>query len=328
MVKHFLITGGTGSFGKAMVAKLLKSDGVIITVFSRDEDKQEQMRRMYPDESIHYIVGDVSDFTAINRAMYGVDYVFHAAALKQVPSCEENPMEAIATNLYGSNNVFHAAVLNGVKSVVALSTDKACYPINTMGQTKALMEKLAINWATQQQRRKGNTAFRITRYGNVAGSRGSVIPLFLDQMKQGKLLTITDPTMTRFFMSMEDALNLVFHAWETEYIINGSILVYKAPAVTIYALAQAICLLFNREYDAVNVGVRPGEKQHETLLTQEEMERVVEATDYYMVAPWRSQIDPSHQRRAFTSDRAKMLTVPQIVGRLRDLDFVQAALNA
>jgi len=228
-IKHFLITGGTGSFGKAMVKRLLdhSQQDTIITVFSRDEDKQEQMRRIYPDESIHYIVGDIRDYDAIRRAMYGVQYVFHAAALKQVPSCEDNPMEAISTNLYGSNNVLKAAGENGIKAIVCLSTDKACYPINTMGMTKALMEKLTIDYAKQSAYHKNSTTkYLLTRYGNVAGSRGSVIPLFIDKIKRGLPLPITDMRMTRFLMSMDDALDLVEKAWSSQYTYGGQTYIY------------------------------------------------------------------------------------------------------
>lgn len=320
---NYLITGGTGSFGHAMVERLLKKPNVSsITVFSRDEDKQEMMRRQH---DLRYVVGDIRDYEALFRVMSDIDVVFHAAALKQVPSCENNPLEAITTNLLGGDNVFLAAERSGVRTVVALSTDKACYPINTMGMTKALMEKLMVSHAKRSQERKSRTVFCATRYGNVAGSRGSVIPFFIESIKRGQPLRITDPTMTRFLLSMDDALNLVLYAFEEA--VNGGIYILKAPATTVETLGRAVCGLFNAEYAPEIVGIRPGEKMDETLVTMEEMDVVIDTPDYYVIPPniksWVHRVDA----QAFTSDTAVRLTVEETTEKLLKMAFVQEALE-
>lgn len=332
-INQVLITGGTGSFGKAMVKRLINTGELtpkMITVFSRDEDKQELMRREYENEAVSFMVGDVRDYNAVSRAMYGIDYVFHAAALKQVPSCEYNPMEAIHTNLVGSNNVFKAALENGVKSVVGLSTDKACYPINTMGMTKALMEKLAVDYARFAHRQQFPTRFNLTRYGNVAGSRGSAIPLFMSRLKQGLPLELTDPKMTRFLLTMDDAIDLVLYAMQQEDVAYGNTFVLNAPATTVQDLAEALCMVFDKDFDIDIVGTRPGEKKHETLITQEEMTRATLSEDgrFFKV---RREFGTGYtvwnmDRPAFTSEHAQRLTVPEITERLRAMDFVQKEL--
>lgn len=341
---RYLITGGTGSFGKAMVKHLLNVSPTFteIVIFSRDEDKQELMRREYEKETKHrlsFIIGDIRDFLAINRAMYGVNYVFHAAALKQVPSCEYNPMEAISTNLYGSNNVFKAAEENGVTSVVALSTDKACYPINTMGMTKALMEKLAIDYSLKQSEKgtaSNKTAFIVTRYGNVAGSRGSVIPLFINKIMRGDPLTVTDIGMTRFLLSMRDAIELVLSAWSTSFINNGLTMVLNAPASTIITLAKSLCAIFrpgDKEYldKMVITGSRPGEKLSETLITKEEACRTYIDDSRYVILPYYKTMSLEQSKvnlhEAFTSEIAQQLEVDEMVLRLLDMPFIQEAIS-
>jgi UDP-N-acetylglucosamine 4,6-dehydratase len=320
---NYLITGGTGSFGHAMVERLLKKPNVSrITVFSRDEDKQEMMRRKY---ALHYVVGDIRDLEALSRAMSDIDVVFHAAALKQVPACENNPLEAITTNLLGGDNVFLAAERSGVRTVVALSTDKACYPINTMGMTKALMEKLMVAHAQRSQERKSRTVFCATRYGNVAGSRGSVIPFFVECIRQGQSIRITDPTMTRFLLSMDDALDLVLYAFEEA--VNGGIYILKAPATTIETLGHAVCELFHAPYEPQLTGVRPGEKMHETLVTQEEMDLVIDNENFYVIPPNVRYWQHMPNTRAFTSDSAVHLTVEQTVEKLKQMKFIQEALG-
>jgi len=324
---HYFITGGTGSFGHAMVLRLLSEPDIErITVFSRDEDKQEQMHRSLGNDRLHFVVGDIRDYDAVCRAMDGVDAVFHAAALKQVPSCEANPMEAIRTNLLGSDNVFRAAEHCHVQVVVALSTDKACYPINTMGMCKALMEKLMLNYARRRVRNYDGTIFCATRYGNVAGSRGSVIPLFIDNLKRGKPLQITDPTMTRFLLSMDDALNLVVHA--LTHAEPGCIYVLKAPATTVAALGEAVCNLFGAPYNPEIIGVRPGEKRDETLVTKEEMQRVIDDGDFYRIPPDIAGGLYNDAAEAFTSDTAFRLSVEQIMDKLSAMQFIQEAQRA
>ena len=280
--KVLLITGGTGSFGSTLLRKFANSDFREIRVFSRDEKKQDELRIELANEKINFIIGDVRDFHSINTAMEGVDYVFNAAALKQVPSCEFYPMQAIQTNILGSENVLEAAVQNRVKRVVVLSTDKAVYPINTMGMTKALMEKLCINKARMPQVKANNGVFCCTRYGNVMCSRGSIIPLFIKQIKQGLPLTVTEPNMTRFIMSLDEAVDLVLFAFE--YGENGDILVQKAPACTIQTQAEAVCDLFGGNKDEIKViGIRHGEKMYETLLTNEECAKAIDMGNFYRV---------------------------------------------
>jgi UDP-glucose 4-epimerase len=279
--KTLMITGGTGSFGNAVLEKFLDSNLREIRVFSRDEKKQEDMRLKYKNDKLNFVIGDVRNFKSINSAMRGVDFVFNAAALKQVPSCEFYPLEAIQTNILGAENVLEAAAHNNVKKVVVLSTDKAVYPINTMGMTKALMEKLAISKARDLRVKKINSTYTATRYGNVMCSRGSIIPLFIQQIKNGKTLTITDPTMTRFMMSLKDSVNLVLYAFQ--HAKPGDIFVQKSPAATIEVLAQALKELFNADNEVQIIGARHGEKLYETLCSKEEMAKSEDLGDYYRI---------------------------------------------
>jgi len=279
--KTLLITGGTGSFGNAILKKFINSDLKEIRIFSRDEKKQEDMRILYNNEKIKFYVGDVREYRSIEDAMDGVDYVFHAAALKQVPSCEFFPIEAVRTNVLGTSNVLEAAVNKGVKKVIVLSTDKAAYPINAMGMSKALMEKVAV--AKGRNLKDGETVICRTRYGNVMASRGSVIPLFVEQIKRGGPITITNPDMTRFMMSLDDAVELVLYAFK--HGEQGDLFVQKSPAVTIADLAQAIKELKKSDVEIKNIGIRHGEKIYETLVTREEMENAVDLGQYYKVVP-------------------------------------------
>ena len=276
-----MITGGTGSFGNAVLDKFLHSDLKEIRIFSRDEKKQEDMRIEYKNDKLNFIIGDIRNFDSINSAMEGVDFLFHAAALKQVPSCEFYPMQAIQTNILGAENVLEAASRNGVKRVVVLSTDKAVYPINTMGMSKAMMEKLTISKARDTKVTKNEAVFCATRYGNVMCSRGSIIPLFIKQIKEGKELTITDPNMTRFMMSLEDSVTLVMFAFENAQ--PGDIFVQKSPATTILTLATALKELFNGNNDIKIIGPRHGEKLFETLCGKEEMSKASDMGDFYKV---------------------------------------------
>jgi len=279
--KTLMITGGTGSFGNAVLKKFLDSNLDEIRIFSRDEKKQEDMRIQYQNDKLNFFIGDVRDFKSINSAMRGVDYVFNAAALKQVPSCEFYPLEAINTNVVGSENVLEAAANNNVKKVVVLSTDKAVYPINTMGMTKALMEKLAISKARDMRVFNSKAVYCGTRYGNVMCSRGSIIPLFIQQIKDGNPLTITDPSMTRFMMSLKDSVNLVLHAFKNAQ--PGDIFVQKSPAATIEILAKALKELFDADNEIQIIGARHGEKLYETLCSKEEMAKSEDLGDYYRI---------------------------------------------
>lgn len=275
-----LITGGTGSFGNATLEKFLYTDYFKeIRIFSRDEKKQDDMRQHYQNDKIKYYIGDVRDKRSLDNAMRGVDYVFHAAALKQVPSCEFFPIESVRTNVMGCENVLDSALENGVKNVVVLSTDKAVYPINAMGMSKALSEKVMV--AKSRNLNGSGVTFCGTRYGNVMASRGSVIPLFVDQIKAGKPLTITDPNMTRFMMTLESAVELVLFAFENG--MNGDIFVQKAPATTIKQLAEALLKLYNAKNTIKVIGTRHGEKLFETLVTREEMVKAVDMGEYYRI---------------------------------------------
>lgn len=277
--KKILITGGTGSFGKAVVERFLNTDISEIRILSRDEKKQEDMRKYYNNHKLKFFIGDVRDYGSIEGAFIGVDYVFHAAALKQVPSCEFYPIEAVKTNILGSDNVISACVKNNVKKAIFLSTDKAAYPINAMGMTKAVMEKNVI--ARSRQLREDDTILCLTRYGNVMASRGSVIPLFLDQIAQKKSITITNPEMTRFMMTLEDAVDLVLYAFV--HGEQGDLFVQKAPAATIDTLARAILELKNCDLSPVYIGTRHGEKLYEVLVTQEEMIKAIDLGDFYKI---------------------------------------------
>ncbi len=280
--KTLLITGGTGSFGNAVLRRFLDTDIAEIRIFSRDEKKQDDMRKKYNNSKLKFYIGDVRDFSSIKNASRGVDYIYHAAALKQVPSCEFHPMEAVKTNVLGTENVLEAAITNEVSRVVCLSTDKAVYPINAMGISKAMMEKVIVAKSRNVDSKK--TVICGTRYGNVMASRGSVIPLFVDLIRDGKPLTITDPNMTRFMMTLEDAVDLVLYAFR--HGSNGDIFVQKAPAATIETLAIALKDLLNVPEHPINViGTRHGEKLYEALLSREEMIAAIDMGDYYRVPP-------------------------------------------
>ena len=332
--KVLMITGGTGSFGSAVVKRFLNRGAREIRIFSRDEKKQEDMRIALKDDKAKFYIGDVRNYDSVHHAMHRIDYVFHAAALKQVPSCEFYPMEAVRTNVLGAENVLNAAVANGVKRVVVLSTDKAVYPINAMGISKAMMEKLMV--ANARVRIEGETLLCATRYGNVMASRGSVIPLFVDLIKAGKPLTVTDPQMTRFLMSLEDAVDLVLHAFE--HAKQGDIFVQKAPASTVGDLAQAMKELFSVDNPVQIIGTRHGEKLYESLLSREEMARAEDMNRYYRI--------PSDDRdlnyakyfvegeatvstsKDYTSHNTERLNVEQVKKLLLTLDFIQDALRA
>lgn len=278
--KTLLITGGTGSFGNAVMQRFLKTDHFKeIRVFSRDEKKQDDMRKLLNDPKVKFYIGDVRDYRSVEQAVMGVDYIFHAAALKQVPSCEFFPLEAVKTNILGTDNVLTAAERHGVKRVVVLSTDKAAYPINAMGMSKALMEKLAI--AKSRNLDDNKTIFCATRYGNVMASRGSVIPLFVDQIKAGKPLTITDPNMTRFMMTLEDAVDLVLFAFE--HGKQGDLFVQKAPGATVETLAKALRELYQSDVSINIIGTRHGEKLYETLVNKEDMVKAEDLGEYYRI---------------------------------------------
>jgi UDP-glucose 4-epimerase len=277
--KILLITGGTGSFGNAVASRFLNSDIKEIRILSRDEKKQEDMRKYYNNDKLKFYIGDVRDYSSIEGAFIGVDYVFHAAALKQVPSCEFYPIEAVKTNVLGSDNVISACVKNGIEKAIFLSTDKAAYPINAMGMSKAMMEKNVI--ARSRQLRSNDTVLCLTRYGNVMASRGSVIPLFLNQIESGKPITITNPEMTRFMMTLEDAVDLVLYAYE--HGEQGDMFVQKAPSATIEVLAKAILELKNCYTEPVYIGTRHGEKLYEVLVTQEEMTKAIDLEGFFKI---------------------------------------------
>ena len=278
--KVLLITGGTGSFGNAVLNRFLHTDVAEIRIFSRDEKKQDDMRHQYANPKIKFYIGDVRDKRSIDNAMHGVDFIFHAAALKQVPSCEFFPIEAVNTNVLGTQNVLDSAVQQGVKRVIVLSTDKAAYPINAMGISKAMMEKVAFAKA-RAIGENPSTTICCTRYGNVMASRGSVIPLWIDQMKAGKEITITDPAMSRFMMTLDDAVDLVVYAFE--HGRSGDLFVQKAPAATLSVLAQALKELIGTDTPVRSIGTRHGEKLYETLVTREEMSKSIDMGDYYRI---------------------------------------------
>jgi UDP-N-acetylglucosamine 4,6-dehydratase len=332
--KVLMITGGTGSFGNAVLKKFLNSDLKEIRIFSRDEKKQEDMRIEYKNDKLNFIVGDIRDFKSINNAMEGVDYLFHAGALKQVPSCEFYPLQAIQTNILGAENVIEAAAINGVKRVVVLSTDKAVYPINTMGLTKALMEKLAISKARDLKVIKNGGVICTTRYGNVMCSRGSIIPLFIKQIKEGKPLTITNPKMTRFMMSLEDSVDLVMFAFENAE--PGDIFVQKSPAATIETLAIALKELFNANNEIKIIGERHGEKLFETLCAKEEMAKATDMGKFYKVpADYRDlnytkyvqEDGPKLVEDEYNSHNTKLLNVKELKELLLSLEDVRNALE-
>ncbi len=332
--KTLLITGGTGSFGNAVLNHFLSADLNEIRIFSRDEKKQEDMRIALKDDRLNFIIGDVRNFDSINAAMRGVDYVFQAAALKQVPSCEFYPFEAVRTNVLGSENVLEAAVQNNVKRVVVLSTDKAVYPINTMGLTKALMEKLAISKARDPRMKNNNGMICATRYGNVMCSRGSIIPLFIKQIKEGSPLTVTEPGMTRFMMSLEESVNLVLFAFEQGN--PGDIFVQKAPAATIMTLATALKELFNATNEIQIIGPRHGEKMYETLCSKEEMSKAEDLGHFYRIPADLRDLNYTKYRQAdaprlvdveYNSDNTKQLSVEEMKTLLLTLDYVKGELE-
>ena len=330
--KIIMITGGTGSFGSTAVQKFINSDAKEIRIFSRDEKKQEDMRLALKDKRAKFYIGDVRDYQSLDEAMTGVNFIFHAAALKQVPSCEFYPMEAFRTNTLGAENVMNAAIKNHVERVVLLSTDKAVYPINAMGVSKAMMEKLMI----AKSIKKNDTLICATRYGNVMGSRGSVIPLFINLIKSGKPITITDPNMTRFLMSLEESVNLVLHA--IQYAKPGDIFIHKAPASTIGDLTQALKELFSAKNLIKIVGTRYGEKLYESLLSREEKAIAEEIENYYRVPNHNSGLNyekffTEGQKKIssiddYTSHNVKRLNIKEIKKLLLTLDFVQKELNA
>lgn len=339
--KTLMITGGTGSFGNAVLNRFLKTDIGEIRVLSRDEKKQDDMRHEFqakmPEvaEKIKFYIGDVRDLASVKNAMHGVDYIFHAAALKQVPSCEFFPIEAVKTNVLGTDNVLTAAIDEGVKTVICLSTDKAAYPVNAMGTSKAMMEKVIV--AKSRTVSPDKTKICCTRYGNVMCSRGSVIPLWIDQIRNGQPITLTDPTMTRFIMSLDEAVDLVLFAFE--YGVSGDILVQKAPACTIQTQAEAVCELFGGNKDAIKViGIRHGEKMYETLLTNEECANAIDMGDFYRVPSDKRGLnydkyfkDGDTERNTlteFNSHNTELLTVEQVKQKLLTLQYIRDELDA
>ncbi len=332
--KTLLITGGTGSFGNAVLRRFLQTDIAQIRIFSRDEKKQDDMRHHYRSDKLRFYIGDVRNTDGLRDALDGVDYVFNAAALKQVPSCEFYPMEAVRTNVIGTDNVLTAAMACGVKNVVVLSTDKAAYPINAMGMSKALMEKVAI--ARSRVAAERGCTFCVTRYGNVMASRGSVIPLFLDQIRAGRPLTVTDPEMTRFMMSLDDAVDLVLYAFQ--HGKPGDLFVQKAPAATIGTLAEAMKRVFKAANPVQVIGTRHGEKLYETLLTREERARAADLGQYFRVAAdnrdlnyakfyseGEAQVSSSED---YNSHNTRRLDVDEMVELLRGLPFVKEESKA
>ena len=338
--KTLLINGGTGSFGYAVLNRFLDTDIKAIRIFSRDEKKQDDMRHEYqaklPEASqkIKFFIGDVRDLASVKNAMHGVDYIFHAAALKQVPSCEFFPVEAVKTNVLGTENVLTAAIEEGVKSVICLSTDKAAYPVNAMGTSKAMMEKVIV--AKSRTVDPERTKICCTRYGNVMCSRGSVIPLWIDQIKAGNPITITEPNMTRFIMSLEEAVDLVLFAFE--HGASGDILVQKAPACTIETLAKAVTGLFAPDHEIKVIGIRHGEKMYETLLTNEECAHAIDLGDFYRVPCDKRDLNYDKYFKTgdtkrnplteFNSNNTELLDVEQVKEKLLSLSYIRDELAA
>jgi UDP-N-acetylglucosamine 4,6-dehydratase len=332
--KILLITGGTGSFGNAVVKRFLSTEVREIRIFSRDEKKQEEMRLALNDSKLKFYIGDVREYSSVLQATKGVDFIFHAAALKQVPSCEFYPMEAVRTNVLGTENVMNAATANGVKRVVVLSTDKAVYPINAMGISKAMAEKLMV--AKSRTQLPGETVLCATRYGNVMASRGSVIPLFVSQLKRGAALTVTDPNMTRFLMSLEDSVDLVMYAFENAQ--QGDIFVQKAPASTVADLAHALRKMFKPNGEVQIIGTRHGEKLYESLISREEMAHASDMGDYYRIPADNRDLNyakfftEGEQEIAslddYTSHNTHRLDVDQVVQLLSNLDYIKEQLHA
>jgi UDP-N-acetylglucosamine 4,6-dehydratase/5-epimerase len=331
--KNLLITGGTGSFGQHVLNKFLRTNLEEIRIFSRDEKKQEEMRRRLNNEKLKFYIGDVRDYDSVFNAMKNVDYVFHAAALKQVPSCEFYPMEAVRTNVLGAENVMNAAIASGVERVIVLSTDKAVYPINAMGLSKAMMEKFMVAKARMQE--AGETILCATRYGNVMASRGSVIPLFVSQVKSHKPITITDPHMTRFLMSLDESVDLVLHAFK--HGRQGDIFVQKSPACTIEVLAEAIRNLFDSHNAVEIIGTRHGEKLYESLISREDMARAEDMDKYYRIPSDKRDLNYSKyfsegeatisEYTDYTSHSTERLDLEQVKKLLISLDYIQNELK-
>ena len=331
--KTLLITGGTGSFGNAVLDRFLNTDIGEIRIFSRDEKKQDDMRRVYKNDKIKYYIGDVRDISSVKNAMHGVDYLFHAAALKQVPSCEFFPLEAVRTNVLGTENVLTAAIEYGVKKCICLSTDKAAYPINAMGISKAMMEKIIV--AKSRTVAPDKTTICVTRYGNVMASRGSVIPLFIQQIKSGEPITVTDPNMTRYLMSLEEAVELVVYAFK--YAQTGDIIVQKSPASTIGDLAKSVCQLFDPKHEIKVIGTRHGEKVYETLLTKEEFFKTEDMGTYYRVPADNRDLNYDKYfiqgdeklsiMEEYNSHNTYRLSVDEVKEKLLSLRYIQEELN-
>lgn len=338
--KTLLITGGTGSFGNAVLNRFLKTDIGEIRIFSRDEKKQDDMRHEFQTkfplfaEKIKFYIGDVRDLSSVKNAIHGVDFIFHAAALKQVPSCEFFPIEAVKTNVLGTDNVLSAAIEEGVKAVICLSTDKAAYPVNAMGTSKAMMEKVVVARSRSVNPKK--TRICCTRYGNVMCSRGSVIPLWVDQIKNGQAITLTEPTMTRFIMSLDEAIDLVLFAFE--HGSNGDILVQKAPACTIQTQAEAVCELFGGKKSNIKlVGIRHGEKMYETLLTNEECAQAVDMGNFFRVPSDKRDLNydkyfvsgdtERNLLTEFNSNNTELLNVKQVKEKLLSLEYIKDELK-
>lgn len=332
--KTIIITGGTGSFGNAVLCRFLNTDVKEIRIFSRDEKKQDDMRKEYANPKIKFHIGDVRDYDSVANAMIGVDFVFHAAALKQVPSCEFFPIQAVKTNVLGAENVLRAAIASEVKKVIVLSTDKAVYPINAMGMSKAMMEKVMVAYSRQQPEK--GTVLCGTRYGNVMASRGSVIPLFIEQIKASKPITITDPTMTRYLMSLEEAVELVVYAYQ--HGVQGDIFVQKSPASTVIDLAQALIELFEAKTEIKIIGTRHGEKKHETLVNREEMAKAIDLPGYYRIPA--DTRDLNYEKyfeegqssiskgMDYTSENTTRLTVAEVKQKLLTLAYVREELES
>lgn len=336
--KTLLITGGTGSFGNAVLNRFLYTDIEEIRIFSRDEKKQDDMRHLYqamhPDvvDKIRYYIGDVRDIASIRNAIHGVDFIFHAAALKQVPSCEFFPLEAVKTNVLGTDNVLTAAIDAGVRAVICLSTDKAAYPVNAMGTSKAMMEKVIV--AKSRTVKPDKTKICCTRYGNVLCSRGSVVPLFIEQIKAGKPITVTDPNMTRFVMTLDEAVDLVLFAFEHGH--SGDILVQKAPACTIGVLTQAVTELFKPDHEVREIGIRHGEKLYETLLTNEECGTAIDLGNFYRVPIDKRGLnyekffsqgqEKQTELSEFNSNNTELMSVEEVKNKLLTLPYIQQEL--
>jgi len=328
-----MISGGTGSFGNAVLSRFLNTDVREIRIFSRDEKKQDDMRKEYQNEKIKFHLGDVRDYESVFNALQEVDYVFHAAALKQVPSCEFFPIQAVKTNILGAENVIRAAIANQISRVIVLSTDKAVYPINAMGLSKALMEKVMVAYSRQQP--ENGTVLSGTRYGNVMASRGSVIPLFIEQIKTAKPITITDPEMTRYLMSLEEAVELVVYAYQNG--VQGDIFVQKSPASTVKELAQALIELFEARTEIRIIGTRHGEKKHETLVNREEMAKAIDLPGYYRIPADTRDLNYEKyfsngekkvaEMEEYTSENTYRLSIPEIKEKLLTLQYVRSELG-